>query len=145
MLKIEKSVVINRPIEEVFEFVINVENLPQWAGPVLEAKQSSEGPLSVGTTQTHVVNFLGRQAEISYEVTEYEPNKKFSTKATSGPIPMETIYNFEPVAEGTMVKLNGKVDAGGFFKLAEPVVAPMLKRQVETDTSNLKELLEAQA
>ncbi len=42
MIKIEKSMVINRPIEEVFAFVINVEKLPQWAGPVLEAKQSSE-------------------------------------------------------------------------------------------------------
>jgi uncharacterized membrane protein len=145
MIKVETSVVINRPVDEVFEFVANIENLPQWAGPVLEAKQTSEGPVGVGTTQTQVAQLLGRRVETSQEVTEYEPNKKLSTKSTSGPIPIEVHYTFEPVAEDTRVKMEGNVDAGGFFKLAEPIVARMLKRQTEADSSTLKELLEAQA
>jgi hypothetical protein len=92
-----------------------------------------------------VAQFLGRRIETSHEVTEYEPNKKLSTKTTSGPLPMEVSYTLEPVAEGTMVILEGNVDAGGFFKMAEPIVARMLKRQTKSDAANLKDLLEAQA
>jgi uncharacterized membrane protein len=145
MIKVENSVVISRPVDEVFEFVSNIENLPQWAGPVLEAKQTSDGPIRVGTKQTQVAQFLGRRIETSHEVTEYEPNKKLSTKTTSGPLPMEMHCILEPAEEGTRVSLEGNVEAGGFFKLAEPIVGRMLKRQTTSDAANLKDLLEAQA
>ena len=143
MIKNENSVEINKPIEEVFEYVTNIDNLPLWAGPVTEAKQTSEGQVGVGTTQTQVAQLLGRRIESSLEVTEYEPNKKFTTKSTSGPIPIEIHYTFEPVAEGTRLETVGILDAGGFFKLAEPLVARTLKRQTEGDFKTLKELLEA--
>lgn len=145
MIKNENSVEINKPIEEVFEYVTNIDNLPLWAGPVTEAKQTSVGPVGVGTTQTQVAQLLGRRIESSLEVTEYEPNKKFTTKSTSGPIPIEVHYNFEPVAEGTRLEVVGILDAGGFFKLAEPLVARTLKRQTEGDFKTLKELLESSA
>lgn len=145
MIKIENSVQVNRPVEEVFAFVANIENLTLWAGPVTEAKQTSEGPIGVGTTQTQSAQFLGRQMETTQEVTEYELNKKLSTKSTSGPLPLEIHYTFEPVGEGTRIKLEGNLDAGGFFKLAEPVVGRMLNRQTASDAQTLKELLEAQA
>ena len=80
MIEIKNSIQINRPVERVFAFVTNVENLPKWAGPVTEAKQTSEGPVGVGTTQTQTAQFLGRRVESSQEVTEYEMNKQFSTK-----------------------------------------------------------------
>jgi uncharacterized membrane protein len=145
MIKVENSVVINRPVDEVFEFVSNIENLPQWAGPVLEAKQTSDGPIGVGTTQTQVAKFLGRRIETSQEVTEYEPNKKLSTKTTSGPLPMDIHYVLEPSGEGTRVNIEGNIEAGGFFKIAEPIVGRMLNRQTASDAANLKDLLEAQA
>jgi uncharacterized membrane protein len=145
MIKIESSVQINRPVEEVFAFVTNIDNLPLWAGPVTEAKQTSEGPIGVGTTQTQSAQFLGRQLETTQEVTAYELNKKLSTKSTSGLLPLEVHYTFEPVGGGTRVKLEGNLDAGGFFKLAEPVAGRMLKRQTASDAQTLKELLEAQA
>jgi hypothetical protein len=99
----------------------------------------------VGTTQTQTAQFLGRRIESSQEVTEYELNRKLSTKTTSGPLPIEVHYTFEPVAGGTMMHLEGNVDAGGFFKLGEPIVGRMLKRQTDADAETLKELLEAQA
>ena len=145
MIEIKNSLQINRPVEDVFAFVANIENLPLWAGPVTEAKQTSEGPVGAGTTQTQIAQFLGRRIESSQEVTEYELNKKLSTKTTSGPLPIEVSYTFEPVAGGTMMHLEGNVDAGGVFKLGEPIVGRMLKRQTDADAETLKELLEAQA
>jgi uncharacterized protein YndB with AHSA1/START domain len=145
MTKIETTVVINHPIEDVFAFVSNIEELSQWAGPVLEAKQTSEGPVGVGTTLTRVTQFLGRRLETTHEVTEYEPNRKISFKSSSGPIPIEERFTFESVEDGTKGTFSSEVEAGGFFKLAEPIVARMLKRQMESDVNNLKDMLEAQA
>ena len=46
---------------------------------------------------------------------------------------------------GTRVTEAVEAEIGGFFKLAEPLVVRMAKRQVAADYGNLKDLLESQA
>lgn len=143
MFKVEGTVVINRPIEEVFAFLAKQSNSSQWRGSVLESKQTSEGPVGVGTTGQVTSQFLGRRTESTWEVTEYELNRKTALRSTSGPIPYEQSATFESVDEGTKVTLVAEYEVGGFFKLAEPIVARMGERQAETDFANLKDLVEA--
>ncbi len=144
MTKIESSVLIDRPIEEVFAYVSDPSNAVQWAGPVAESKITSQGPLGPGTTSSRITQFLGRNFESTYEITEYEPNSLFADKTTSGPVPINSRISFDPVDGGTKVTVTGELEAGGFFKLAEPLVARMARRQVETDVQTLKDLLESQ-
>jgi len=144
MIRIEQSIVINRPTEEVFEYVTQIENQSEWSTGVVEAEQTSQGPMSVGSTGRAVRRFLGRRIESTFEVTEYEPNKKFGFKSTSGPISMEGTQTFESVDGGTKFSFAFQGDPGGLFKVAEPILARMVKRQVEADFNNLKDLLEAQ-
>ncbi len=145
MERIEHSVVINRPAEEVFAFMADIEKQALWAGPVSESRQTSEGPLGVGTTYTQVTHLLGRRMESNFEVTEYEPNRKFSSKTTSGPMEIQSTLTVEAADGGTKVNLVAAVETGGFFRLAEPVFVSTVKRQVATDIRTLKDLLEGQA
>jgi hypothetical protein len=46
----EQSVIINRPVEEVWKFISNIENAPKWDRGVLAGHQISKGPPGVGTT-----------------------------------------------------------------------------------------------
>ena len=145
MIKFENSVVINRPIDEVFEFMTHAENNPQWQSGAQEVMKTSEGPTDVGTTYTAVTGLLGRRIESAIEITAYEPNKRMAGKTTSGPIPFQFDNTIEALAEGgTKVTNSAEGAPGGFFKLAEPVVARMIKRQNESNFANLKDLLEAQ-
>jgi uncharacterized protein YndB with AHSA1/START domain len=45
MVKIVASVLIDRPVEEVWKFVMDLSKLPKWNTGILEAKQTSAGPL----------------------------------------------------------------------------------------------------
>ena len=144
MTKVEASVLINRPVEEVFDYVVDPNKTAQWAGPVVEAKQTSAGPVGLGTTSARVTQFLGRTMEATYEITEFETNRLYADRTTSGPVPIGARIQFVPVEGGTQVTIQGELDAGGFFKLAEPILARMAKRQVATDVETLKDLLEAQ-
>ena len=145
MIKVEHSVVIDRPVEEVFAFVAAMENEPQWQSGVDEVHSTSEGPMGVGSTWFEVMRILGRRIETHYVVTEYEPNRKLSMKSTSGPVSMEGSMTFESAGGGTRMDITGQGDAKGFFKLAEPVLGRIINRQFEADLGNLKDLLEAQA
>ncbi|MFQ5858939.1 MAG: SRPBCC family protein [Anaerolineae bacterium] len=144
MLRMEKSVVINRPVEEVFA-AVEFDRWSQWASELVETKKTSEGPPGVGTTYTHVAQMLGRRLENGYEVTEYEPNSKISMKSTSGPIPVDSVLSVESVEGGTRFTMNFKADVGRVFKLAEPLIARIMDRQQDANLANLKDLLEAGA
>lgn len=143
MIKIEHSVVINRPVEEVFAFLEDSQNDPKWQSGVLEAEQTSEGPIDVGATFREVRKFLGRRLESTYEITEYELNRKFASKATSGPIPYTISTTFEPHEGGTKVSVIGEAEVGGFFKLGEGVVSRTFANSLEADFDSLKAIMEA--
>jgi uncharacterized membrane protein len=145
MVTVKMNVIINRSIEEVFSFVSDVDKIPLWAGPVTEAKLTSEGPVGVGSTSTKVQHILGRKMDADYEVTEYEKNRKFSEKTTSGPLDIESRITLEAANGGTKVNVEAEIETGGFFKIAEPVFANVIKRQVNTDFENLKDMLESMA
>ena len=145
MATIEISTVINRPVEEVFAFASNYENNSKWISGVIEVKKTSEGPIGVGTTYRTVLTFLGRRVESEAECTEYEPNRRYAMKSTSGPFPVENRTTFERAEGGTWVTFSTVAEPGGFFKLAEPLLVSMVKRQFEADFANLKDRMEAHA
>ena len=145
MARVEASVVIKRPVGEVFAYVSDETNSPEWESYVLEAEQTSEGPMGLGSTLRGVGQFLGRRMEWTSQITGYEPNRKVDSKIDAGPMQLEESTTFEPVEGGTRVTKVYEGEPGGFFKVAERIVVRMLQRQVEGDLANLKDILEAQA
>ena len=139
----ELSVVIDRPIEEVFAFATEPENEPLWQSTSLETEQTSGGPVGVGTTFRNTSKFLGRRIDSTYEVTENEPPRRQCLRITSGPIPGSGCYLFEPAEGGTRFTQRFEAEIGGFFKLAEPLVGRAIRRQMDVDMATLKDLLEA--
>ena len=144
MAKIEHSVVINRPVEEVWAFMADPENDSQWVSGLVESTLTTEGPIGVGSRMRDVRRFLGRQMESTLEITEWEPNKRASMKSLSGPMKFQGTRTFESVEGGTRVNESVEAEIGGFFRLAEPLVVRMGKRQIQTDYANLKDVLESQ-
>lgn len=145
MVKVETSITINRPVEDVFAYLSDRRNDLQWQSGLVDIRQTPESPVGVGTRITEVRKFLGRRIESSSEVVEYEPNTKYTRKNTGGPFPVEGSYLFEPTGVGTKVTLKFEMQEGSFFALAEPLIARSLRRSAEADYGDLKDLLENQA
>ena len=146
MATFEIKLVINRPIEEVFEFISNPENLPRWRASALQVtKLSPDQPLGVGSLYRSRYSFLGRAFEATIEIIARQSASHYAGRIIEGPFPLETRYTLEPDASQTRLSMIAEGEPGGFFKLAEPLVISMAKRSFEADFQNLKELLEAQA
>jgi uncharacterized membrane protein len=140
----EHTVVIDRPVEEVFDFATDPNNDSLWQSTTLETEQTSEGVVDVGTTFRNTTKFLGRRIESTSEISENEPPHKQCLKITSGPIPGSGCYLFESADDGsTRFTQTFEAEVGGFFRLAEPVVGRAIRRQMEADMATLKDLLEA--
>jgi uncharacterized membrane protein len=141
----ELTIVINRPIEEAFGFLSNLENDVKWRREWVDAKKTSEGPLGVGATFRLVSEFLGRQIPTVYEVIEYEPNRSAAWKAVSGPLPLIFHRTFERAEGGTHFTIRYEAEVRGFFKLVMSLLARTVKRQHQSDLRKVKELMEARA
>ena len=142
MIRIETTVEINKSSAEVFAYISNFENNPQWQAGQISCQFTSEGPLGVGSTYDQVAKFLGRVIVSTFEVLEFEPNQKVKASSTSGSFPITFTRMVEPKDGGALVTAVIEGDASGFFKLAEPLLKIMVQRSVDADYRKLKQILE---
>src|SRR5213082_921757 len=102
MITTRVSVQINRPVEEVFAFVADPANFPRWAGALVkESRQTSPGPIEVGTTFTQANMLMGRRFVSEMRVITYEPPHRFEYVTTSGPIRFAGHYTFAPAGDSS--------------------------------------------
>jgi len=145
MINVKDSIVIHRPIEELFAYVSDLSNGPEWQNGLIEVRKTTAGPLGVGTCFTFVRKFLGRKLEADNEFTVYRPNEIVTFRTTSGPIPVEASYLFATEPEGTRVTCHIEMKTEGFSRLAEPLIAASIRRDMRAEFDYLKDLLESRA
>jgi carbon monoxide dehydrogenase subunit G len=143
MFTFERSIFINRPPQEVFDFMANPANDVKWRESAVSSEWTSEGPPGVGSTLRSVDKILGREMESTSEITAWEPPNHYGQKAIGGPVPFEMTVKLEAEGDGTQLTMSGNAEPGGFFKLAEGLVRQQLEKQFDTDLKGLKSKLEA--
>ena len=146
-MKVEQSVIINLPPEEIFAYMSSLENLPDWSSVVIFARKISSEEMLIGTTVRCTIRILGRWLDTTFEIVECVPNRYLTFKSITGIAPSLICYRFEPVeGGGTNVSLEEIIYfLGGFLGFAEPVVISVIRRQIAHDLLTLKDLLEAAA
>jgi len=142
MITVEKSVEINKPIEDVFAYATNIENITKWQEGV-ESIEVEGDPNAVGGKYTEVRKFLGREMKTTLEITAHESNAKWAAKVLQGPVPYDVVASYEPSAGGTKVTMHIDGEPSGFFKLAQGAVQKQLNTSMEEDLQRLKEQVEA--
>ena len=133
MIKVEDSVVIERPIEDVFAYVADQTNAPHWQAGLVEVRRTTDGPIGVGARHTALRSFMGRRMELTNEYVTFEPNREITFLGASGPLTVQASYLFEATTEGVRLTSRVLMQAGGLFRVAERLIAADLRRDnVET-------------
>ncbi len=143
MSRAEHTVVTRRPPQEVFAFLTDPDNQVLWQTSVLAVERETEGPIVVGSRFSDVRRFLGRSFTSTLEVTELTPPVRSAVRVVDGPVAGEASYELREVAGGTQIRFAYRMDAAGFYRLAEQVVTRVIVREFEASLGNLKDLLEA--
>jgi uncharacterized membrane protein len=143
MVKVEHELIVRRPVSEVFAYLTNVDRLPEWQASVVAARRVDEGPMARGARFVEARSFLGRRVESTIEVTEHEPDRKFSLRVVSGPVPFRVTHTFEALDGGTRLSVEGRGEAHGAARMAGRLVARRAKQEFERDFRRLKALLES--
>ena len=140
----DRSIVINRPIEEVFAFVADGTAARQWRPAVLDVERIGGSGLEA-TYRQGVKGPGGRRIAADYEVYDVEPNRRIAFRAIAGPVRPTGEYRFEEVDGGTRVTFALSVQLGGLkgLLMGGAVQSSMDGEMAALD--NLKRILEGQA
>jgi len=145
MITKETSIVINRPIEQVFATMTDTKNQPHWDPGLLEARLTPDSPVHVGTKITEVRKFMGKTSENTGEVIEFEPNFKITRKSVDGPMTVVGTIIFASTPKGTKVSWKWDLQFSGFFILVGPLIATGMNRGAEASLNGLMNWLESRA
>lgn len=144
MVRIEVDTTINRPVEEVYAYMSDIDRQPEWVAPLTESRKTSSGPMGVGTTYQQVAKFMGRRMELNCKITDYEAPTRYAFQAKNGPMHMEMQFTLTPEeSDSTRVTQVVEGESAGFFKLADPILARSMKKQFVADLETLKTILES--
>ncbi len=144
MVRIEGEIVINRPVEEVFDFVADERNEPRYNPQMLRAEQISSGPIGLGTRFRAETATMGRTAEMTIEFTTFERPRQLASTTQMVAMDIQGTLTFDPIPEGTRMRWSWEVEPHCVFKLMTPLIGRMGQRQEETIWASLKRYLEAQ-
>ncbi len=144
MVHFELTVEIDRPLHEVWEFLVDPENVPEWQSSAVSSHQVSDGPMKVGTRLHDERRFMGRRAESDVEVSEFEPESLFTLHGLSGPVRFTVRHRLSENGAGTKLDVEAEADPGGIGRLMRPVIERAAEHELKGDFARLKQILEAE-
>jgi uncharacterized membrane protein len=138
MLEFENTIRIDRPIDEVFAFLSDFQNIPKWNYYILEVRQLSESPIGIGTTYHQV----RKTDEQDFWIIEFEPNHVVAVKTLPQSSPgLEMRFTLYEEGNTTGIRDEWKLDTGR-PAILERLTGGRVKSAVAENLTNLKELLE---
>lgn len=112
----QRTIQINRAVEDVFAFFTSPSNDPRWRTSVKE--MSSPDPVAVGTRIHQVISGPGgRGIAADLEVTAYQPPGHYGFRTVAGPVRPTGEYHFATAGNGTSVSFALHAELTGLKKM----------------------------
>jgi uncharacterized protein YndB with AHSA1/START domain len=141
MITHELTIHLNRPVEQVFAFLMDTSQLSTWQSNLIKTEQITAGPLRAGSRFREVRRLGRRESEIQAEIIVFELNKRFETKTITKPQVMVS-YSFEAENGGTRLRHKFVMLTSGLMRVLEPMIASSIRKDTESDFETLKRILE---
>jgi len=143
MINLNSSTVIYRPVRQVFDFVSTFENDFEWQYGTLATVGLPKDRSAMGTFFRSIGHLMGRRVISTFEVTDYEPNRKYGFKSLSGPLQSQTSYTFDSAGTSTKINISMQANVVNFFQMDAGVLEKKMKKQLKENLAMLKTILEA--
>jgi len=113
---VEKSIFIQRPIEEVFAFHADSSNRVDWHDHVISSDLLGDQALGLGACFIIVNKSFGRTVTMLQEITSYDPPHRYCYEVLTGPANVESCQRFESQDGGTLYTSTIYISLKGLLK-----------------------------
>jgi dehydrogenase/reductase SDR family member 12 len=105
-----------------FANVAEFANIDNWDPGVALSVKQTPGPTGVGTVYALTLNYNGRAMNMTYTVTEYDPNSRIVLEGKGNLIAAVDTITFEPNGSGTVVTYQADLRLTGIARLMQPLM-----------------------
>lgn len=133
---------IARPPAEVFEALTDLDRVPTWQESAIESRSDTE--LAEGARIHERRRAMGHEIENELEVTAFDPGRRLTLRAVSGPVPFTVDHQLveEDGGGSTFLHVIAEGNPASFMKLAKPMLKRRAERELRGDFERLKQQLE---
>lgn len=142
MIKTRRGISIDRPIDEVFEYLAHYENSMEWRSDLREIERVSVRPFGEGAMYRQRVHYADYDGEETVEVVGFEPNLRVSTEGRTGEILEHAEFRLTREDGSTKVEVSRELELSDALEPMEPRIAETVIEQDERDLDHLKDILE---
>ena len=139
---VEGEIMIQRPVEEVFDFVADERNEPRYNRRMVRAEKTSPGPIGLGSRCRAELETVRRTIPMTIEFTGDDRPRRLASLTRSAMMSTDGALSFTPVADGTRMRWSWEVRPRGVLRLMSPLVSRLGGRRELDIWGNLKRLLE---
>ena len=142
MLRYESRVIIDRPPEAVFPYLVEPAKQALWSD--VPMRRLSEGPFETGTRFEVTFGKGPLSATLGLELTALEAGHRMAWTTFSGPIRWDGEYRVSPSGGvGTELSQEGRLRFTGLWRLLEPFVAGEIRNGEIKELEKLKAVAES--
>lgn len=143
MPRITGDIVVDRPSEDVFDFVADGRNEPKYNPDMLRSELITTGPVGLGSRFAAVHSGRRRPVDLVVELTEYDRPRRLASVSRMPGVEVRGVLTFDPVGSATRLGWAWEVRPQGLARLAAPLVKVMGARQERACWQGLKRYLES--
>ena len=144
MAPIVSSIEVARPAAEAFAYVIDPSTMSEWQHGVIRGHLDTPST-RVGSRCTTVRKIGGREREVTTEITEFDPPRRWADRGVDGPIRAIVKVSVEELAAGSRSQVTIELDFTGHgigVLLVPLVVRKQAAKEMPDNMRRLKERLE---
>lgn len=144
MAEFHASVTVDQTRELVFAYLVAPATQTVWQSGLQEFEADWTDQPKVGDRAKGTVKVAGKKVHWETETTEVQPPERVTYRSVEAPFTYELSYTLIDHGSSTEVRHDGSTGTlGGFFgKLADPLVALMYQRDMNSNLANLKSMIE---
>jgi len=141
-MQIRKTVVVDKPLIEVFDYLADFTTTTQWdPNTVVTTRVSGAG--EVGTTYVNTSRFRGRETKLRYVVEDVETDLFVRLRGENATLRATDTIEFDRVDGLTRVTYTADFQLKGVWRLAAPLVRGALQELGDTAADGMKSALES--
>ena len=146
MIRIDTSVMIDRPVEDVARYLADIERMTEWSDMTV-SRRLTDGPTREGTRAYAEVAMGPMKLGWTWQVTDLQPSGGFGFKTISrSALGMDGRIGVTPQGPGaTKVDYSVQVHTHGPLRLLEPLFRGEIARNEAAEVTRLKARVEAPA
>lgn len=150
MTKVQYQTEINAPIEKVYNYYTNPDNIQEaWPQDIVKESENVSGSKSEEGSEMRVKGeYMGREEEMKLQVVDKEPNRKLVTRQTEGPFKMlESVQEFQGTGNRTHIRHAIEFELPATGKIANTISGSQadnkMRQGLEQAAQTVKQKLES--